>query len=144
MQPGRGVTRCCPRTESMPSVQLFGHRLLPALLSRCVGAKFGEVVLGRQRGSPASFLALLRSPTAGLSPSPRPLAIPGQFLQELNLPGVGPALRCAPPPPGRVRSALTRGGPDSWLGAKFRRMALGSARSLAGFRPSFLGGRGLV
>lgn len=104
----------------------------------------GEVVLGRQSGSLTSFLALLRSPTAGLSPSPRPLATPGPVSARSHLPGVVLLASVRLLRGVGVRSALTRGGPDSWLGAKFRRMALGSARSLAGFRPSFLGGRGLV
>lgn len=42
-----------------------------------------------------------------------------------------------------VGYALTRGGRDRWLGAQFRRVASGRARSLAASSPSFLRGRDL-
>lgn len=149
---GKGVLGAsAPRTESLPSVQLLGYRLLPACLSQCIGAVWGvgwgeggaEIVPGHQRGSLTSFLSLLRSPTADLSPSPRPPATPGTVSARSHLPGV-----VLPASVRLLRGVRALGShtwwPRSLAGAKFRQMALGSARSLAGFRPSFLGARGLV
>lgn len=112
---GKGVLGAgAPRTESLPSAQLFAHRLLPARLSQCRGGA-AEVVLGSPRGSLTSFLALLRSPTAGLRPSPRPPATQGPVSARSHLPRAALLARVRLLR-GVERWALTRGGPDPWLG----------------------------